>query len=48
VGSTFAYGLAQEGVADEIALIDLNSELAREQALDLAHGLSFFPAVEIH
>jgi L-lactate dehydrogenase len=48
VGSTFAYALAQSGVADEIALIDKNSDLAKGQVLDLAHGLPFFPAADIH
>ncbi|MBN1290592.1 MAG: L-lactate dehydrogenase [Candidatus Latescibacteria bacterium] len=48
VGATFAYALAQEGTADEIALVDLNSELVKGQVLDLAHGLPFFPPVHIH
>lgn len=48
VGSTFAYALAQNGVADEIALIDSNRELTEGQVLDLAHGLPFFPPVKIY
>jgi len=48
VGSTFAYALAQSGLADEIALIDLNRDLVQGQVLDLAHGLPFFPSVDIH
>ena len=47
VGSTFAYALAQSGLADEIALIDLNRELAEGQVLDLVHGKPFFPPVNI-
>ena len=47
VGATFAYALAQSGLADEIALIDKNEDLARGQALDLAHGQPFFPTVSI-
>ena len=47
VGSTFAYALAQSGVADEIALLDANHELAMGQGLDLAHGQAFFPSVQI-
>ena len=47
VGSTFAYALAQSGLADEIALIDSNRRLAMGQVLDLAHGQAFFPAVQI-
>jgi L-lactate dehydrogenase len=48
VGSTFAYALAQNGLADEIALIDLNRELAEGQVLDLVHGLPFLPTVKIY
>ena len=47
VGSTFAYALAQSGLADEIALRDANHELALGQVLDLAQGQSFFPSVQI-
>jgi L-lactate dehydrogenase len=47
VGSTFAYTLAQSGLADEIALRDHNHELALGQVLDLAHGQAFFPSVQI-
>ncbi|HRR28015.1 MAG TPA: L-lactate dehydrogenase, partial [Victivallales bacterium] len=39
--------LAKSGLAEEIVLIDKNHELALGQALDLAHGLPFFPAVKI-
>lgn len=48
VGSTFAYALAQSGLASEIALIDRNKELMEGQVLDLAHGLAYFPIVDIH
>lgn len=48
VGATFAYALAQSGVADEIALIDLNKDLVEGQVLDLSHGRFFFPSVDIH
>ena len=47
VGSTFAYALAQNGVADEIVLIDKNEDLAQAQVLDLAHGQPFLPAVSL-
>lgn len=47
VGSTFAYALAQKGVADEICLMDVNPDFAAGQVLDLAHGLPFFPSVQI-
>jgi len=48
VGSTFAYALAQKSLADEIALIDVNREYAEGQVLDLAHGLPYYPSVEIY
>jgi L-lactate dehydrogenase len=48
VGSTFAYTLAQSGLAEEIGLLDANHELAMGQVLDLAHGQAFFPSVQIH
>jgi L-lactate dehydrogenase len=47
VGSTFAYALAQKGLADEVDLIDANSDYAEGQVLDLAHGLPFYPPVQI-
>ena len=47
VGSTFAYTLAQSGLADEIVLRDANHDLAMGQVLDLAHGQAFFPSVQI-
>lgn len=46
VGSTFAYALAQSGLADEIALLDANHDLAVGQVLDLAHGQAFLPWVQ--
>lgn len=45
VGSTFAYALAQSGVADEIVLTDMDKNLAKGQVMDLAHGLPFYPNV---
>jgi len=47
VGSTFAYALAQSGLADEIVLLDVNHELVKGQVLDLSHGLPYYPNVEI-
>ena len=40
VGATFAYSLAQSGLADEIAIIDKNESLARGQVMDLVNGKS--------
>ena len=48
VGSSFAFALAQKGLADEITLLDANRDLAAGQVLDLAHGLPFYPPVQIH
>ena len=47
VGATFAYALAQSGLADELVIIDKNEDLARGQVLDLQHGQPFFPTVAI-
>lgn len=48
VGSTFAYTLAQSGLVEEIALLDVNEDLVKGQVLDLVHGKFFFPSVNIH
>ncbi|HVN14636.1 MAG TPA: L-lactate dehydrogenase [Anaerolineales bacterium] len=48
VGSSFAYALAQKGLADEICLLDANHDFASGQVLDLAHGLPYYPPVQIH
>ncbi len=48
VGSTFAYALAQSGAVDEIVIRDIDENLARGQVMDLAHGLPFYPNVQIH
>lgn len=48
VGSTFAYALAQSGVADEIAITDMDRNLAQGQVMDLAHGLPYYPNVQIY
>ncbi len=48
VGSTFAYALAQSGLADEIAICDAFPNFAKGQAMDLAQGLPFLPQVSIH
>ena len=48
VGATFAYALAQNGVGDEIVMVDSNQELMEGQVYDLAHGLPFFPPIKIN
>ena len=47
VGATYCYALAQSGLADDIVLIDRNTDLVRGQVLDLVHGQPFFPTVNI-
>src|SRR5512140_3412493 len=47
VGATYCYALAQSGLADEIVLIDRNTDLLKGQVLDLVHGQPFFPTVNI-
>lgn len=44
VGSSYAYGLLNQGVADELVLIDLNEEKAEGDVMDLNHGLAFAPS----
>ena len=48
VGSSFAYALAQRGIAEEIAMIDRNQELMKGQVLDLVHGAPYYPTVKIY
>jgi L-lactate dehydrogenase len=48
VGASFAYALAQSGLADEIVLCDAFPKLAEGQALDLMQGQPFFPQANIH
>ncbi len=47
VGSGFAFALAQSGIAEEIGIVDVNTDLAKGQALDLAHGAPFYRTVSI-
>ena len=48
VGASFAFSLAQSGLADTIAIIDVNVEMAEGQALDMAHGLPYMQPVDIY
>jgi L-lactate dehydrogenase len=43
VGMSFAYSLVNQGVGEEIVLIDINKAKAEGEAMDLNHGLSFSP-----
>jgi L-lactate dehydrogenase len=41
VGSATAYALGLRGVASEVVLVDLNSDLAEAHALDISHAMPF-------
>ncbi|MFV8826645.1 L-lactate dehydrogenase [Alkalihalobacterium sp. APHAB7] len=47
VGSSYAYALLNQGVTDEMVLIDLNKEKAAGDAMDLNHGLPFSSPMKI-
>ena len=47
VGSTAAYALFIDGVAEEIALVDVNKEKAKGEALDIVHGNLFTPYTKV-
>lgn len=41
VGMSFAYALLNSGECDQLVLIDINTEKAKGEAMDLNHGLPF-------
>lgn len=43
VGASVAISVLQSGIAAELLLNDLRSEVAEGEAMDLAHGMSFLP-----
>jgi len=47
VGSSVAMSTLQAGVANELLLYDVRDGLAEGEAMDLAHGSSFYPAAEV-
>ena len=47
VGSSVAISTLHSGAADELLLHDLRSEVAEGEAMDLAHGASFYPAATV-
>ncbi len=47
VGSTAAYAMQIQGTAREIAIIDVNKEKAKGEAMDLEQGMQFTPATTI-
>ncbi|MGD7051778.1 L-lactate dehydrogenase [Sutcliffiella horikoshii] len=43
VGSSYAFALLNQGVAEELVLIDLNRGKSEGDAMDLNHGIAFAP-----
>ncbi|MED4351100.1 L-lactate dehydrogenase [Schinkia azotoformans] len=43
VGSSYAFAILNQGVTEELVLIDLNKEKSEGDAMDLNHGLPFAP-----
>ncbi|TYR81525.1 L-lactate dehydrogenase [Priestia megaterium] len=44
VGSSYAFALMNQGIADELIMIDLNEEKAKADVVDLSHGKVFAPS----
>lgn len=44
VGSSYAFALLNQGIAEELVLIDVNKEKAEGDSMDLNHGLPFSPS----
>ncbi|MRX72631.1 L-lactate dehydrogenase [Bacillus lacus] len=44
VGSSYAFALLNQGVTEELVLIDVNKEKSQGDAMDLNHGLTFAPS----
>jgi L-lactate dehydrogenase len=47
VGSSVAISTLHSGAADELLLNDLSLEVAEGEAMDLAHGASFYPTASV-
>lgn len=41
VGSSYAFALLNQGVTEELVLIDLNKDKSEGDAMDLNHGMPF-------
>ncbi|MFJ8066324.1 L-lactate dehydrogenase [Psychrobacillus sp. NPDC096426] len=44
VGSSYAYALVNQAITEELVLIDMNSERAEGEAMDLNHGKLYSPS----
>lgn len=47
VGSSIAISTLQSGLATELLLHDIRSDIAEGEAMDLAHGAAFYPYAEV-
>jgi L-lactate dehydrogenase len=47
VGTSVAISVLHAGLADELLLYDVREEVARGEAMDLAHGASFYPHARV-
>jgi L-lactate dehydrogenase len=47
VGASVAISTLHAGVASELLLCDVRADVAEGEAMDLAHGASFYPAAEV-
>lgn len=47
VGSSVAISTLHSGIADELLLHDMNTDVAEGEAMDLSHGSSFYPAATV-
>ena len=43
VGMSYAYAMVNQGVCDELVLIDIDKKRAEGEAMDLNHGMAFAP-----
>ena len=47
VGSSYAYALVLQGIAEELGIIDINFEKTEGDALDLSHALASMPLKDL-
>ncbi|HEX6060257.1 MAG TPA: L-lactate dehydrogenase, partial [Gemmatimonadaceae bacterium] len=47
VGASVAISVLHAGIASELLLADRRAELAEGEAMDLAHGASFYPSAKV-
>jgi len=47
VGSSVAISVLHSGIANELLLFDIRTEVAEGEAMDLGHGASFYPAASV-